>query len=91
MCVGRRFAELEIETFVARVSGVLCYIKGTLFLTRLYLKMQVTHLRSFLHGVQFKEDETGMTIRRFGKVNNALNISVAKTEARDRFRRLNHE
>jgi Cytochrome P450 len=31
MCVGRRFAELEIETLVARVSGTFCNISGTLF------------------------------------------------------------
>jgi cytochrome P450 family 12 len=30
MCVGRRFAELEIETFVARVSDIFCNINGNL-------------------------------------------------------------
>jgi len=31
MYVGRRFAELEVETFVARVSSTFCNINGTLF------------------------------------------------------------
>jgi len=31
MCVGRHIAELEIETFVARVSSTFCNINGTLF------------------------------------------------------------
>jgi len=30
-CVGRRFAELAIETFVVRVSSIFCNINGTLF------------------------------------------------------------
>jgi cytochrome P450 len=29
MCVGRRFAELELETFVAKVSSTLCKVKET--------------------------------------------------------------
>ena len=31
MCVGRRFVELEIESFVARVSSIFCNINGTKF------------------------------------------------------------
>ena len=30
MCVGRRFAELEIETFIARVISTFCNINGKL-------------------------------------------------------------